>query len=603
MLCASLRLKTLSLLLAASILVVLAHSMLNAPLGYNVYAASTECADGIDNDFDGKIDYPQDPQCLSLHDQSEGASGRGVFLTVTDGLQTVQANGHMTYTLSLTSDREKNSNVDVQFFIPPQANFLSASEGGAVVGDYVVWKNVTLYPARTQKLYVNVNVQPRAGQDLLVVAKAYADGEEATDITRIEGIADDPEHQSIPQLRLSVSDGKAYAEPNDKLMYRIVVSNPSGPGRAFKLRTDLSEFLNFVNASGKPKVTNDAIEWTNEQIEPGEVKEYYLTAIVDRGTPNNVNIQLKVSSGPSIARDTTGVVTGTPNSALIATISDGLESAVSKEYVSYSIAIRNTTNKLATDVDVNVALPRYVEFVSSTEGGAWTGKNVHWTGLVVSPNGTRNLQVTGRIRSDAPLGTQLRASADVKGNRAADTTMVSTKRVVNSGGKGSLLPLTGVQNSVSVLLSKVADRNEVRTGDTVSYTLTLRNTTTETMSNIAVQERTDDRFLQVADSAGARRDGNALVWNVPLLAPGAKWSVRYTAVVSQRAPTGSTIRTVTSVSGNGLEIFSLTDRIRTSEMRVVTNLPHSGVGFGGLFLALTGLMGAAATGLLRRKLL
>tara|TARA_Y100000310_G_scaffold342151_1_gene444006 strand:- start:470 stop:2179 length:1710 start_codon:yes stop_codon:yes gene_type:complete len=566
-------------------------------------AASTECADGIDNDFDGKIDYPQDPQCLSLHDQTEGASGRGIFLDITDGLKTVQANGHMTYTIALNNDRQTSKNVNVQFFIPHQANYLSATNGGDKIGDYVVWRNVTVYPGRTRKLYVNVAVKPRADQDLLVVAKAYAEGEEATDITRIQGITDDPEHQPTHQLRLSVSDGKAYAEPNERLVYRIVVDNTNGPGRSYRLRTDLSVFLNYVAATGSPRVDKSIVEWTSLQIDPDEIQEYYLTAEVDRGAPNNANLQLKVSSGPSIARDTTGIFTGTPSSALTASITDGLDSAVAKEYVAYTVTIRNTTNKLATDVDANVALPSFMEFVSATEGGLWTGKNVHWTGLTVSPRGSRSLNVTGRIRSDAKMGAQLRATVNVKGNAASDTTFVSNKRIM-AGGDSALLPTpSAISMRSPVLLRKVADRSEVRPGDTVSYTIYLRNNTKKPFNNITVQERLNDRYMQVTGSPNAKKEAGRLSWTVASLAPGKEWTTRYTARVSDYAPSGIAIKNVASVSGDGIETFSLTERVYTSSMDVVTNLPPSGVGFGGIFLGFTGLLGALQTGLMRRRLI
>lgn len=597
------RLQTVAFLSGIALVITISHSVLVSPVGQNAVAASTECADGIDNDFDGHIDYPQDPQCLSLHDQSEGASGRGLFLDITDGLKTVKSNGHMTYTISLNSDRKNQQNVDVQFFIPHQTNLISSSNGGSTKGDYVVWRNVTVYPSQTRKLYINVNVKPRAEQDLLVVAKVYSEGEEATDITRIEGNENDPNSQNVPPLKLSVSDGKAYAQPNEKLTYRIVVNNTNGPSRTFRLRTDLSTFLSYVSASENPRVDRSIVEWTSQQIAAGEVREYYLSARVDRETPDNMALQFKVSSGPSIARDTTGVLKGTLNSSISTSLSDGLDTATIGDNVSYTLVIRNNTNKLATEVDANVALPRYMEFVSAEEGGQWTGKNVRWTGLTVSPHGSRSIRVTGRIRSDAPIGAKLRASAEVKGHVSVDLTNVDTVR--RGGGGGIALGLGPVATSTRapIILRKNADRGEVRPGDTVSYTLYLKNNTSQPFGNIVVQDRMDTNYMQVLGGQGGRQQGDRLSWGIPRLAPGEEWTTHYSVRVAPHVPHGASLNNVVSVSGDGIETFSLTERVRTSSTNVITDLPPTGIGFGSIFVTLSGLLGAIPTMFQRRRYL
>ncbi len=49
-----------------------------------------ECSDGIDNDGDGRIDFPDDPQCESASDDSEadGAGGGRLAFTGTNLLLT-----------------------------------------------------------------------------------------------------------------------------------------------------------------------------------------------------------------------------------------------------------------------------------------------------------------------------------------------------------------------------------------------------------------------------------------------------------------------------------------------------------------------------------
>ncbi|MDQ3410272.1 MAG: hypothetical protein M3469_09855, partial [Actinomycetota bacterium] len=42
--------------------------------------ADPECSDGIDNDGDGRVDFPDDPQCDSAQDDSESDDARAASL-------------------------------------------------------------------------------------------------------------------------------------------------------------------------------------------------------------------------------------------------------------------------------------------------------------------------------------------------------------------------------------------------------------------------------------------------------------------------------------------------------------------------------------------
>ena len=49
------------------------------------FAAYEQCSDGLDNDGDARIDYPVDPDCVSIDDNTE-ALDNGVFVTLTTAL-------------------------------------------------------------------------------------------------------------------------------------------------------------------------------------------------------------------------------------------------------------------------------------------------------------------------------------------------------------------------------------------------------------------------------------------------------------------------------------------------------------------------------------
>jgi len=112
--------------------------------GIDAYSATTtwtprstraECDDGIDNDSNGKIDYPDDPNCSSLTDDKESATARArqPVATTTNGeggdadtsASTSSTTGSTTLALSTTTKPKDNvltpiNTVEVPVIIPQQ---------------------------------------------------------------------------------------------------------------------------------------------------------------------------------------------------------------------------------------------------------------------------------------------------------------------------------------------------------------------------------------------------------------------------------------------------------------------------------------------------
>ncbi|MDP7068918.1 MAG: hypothetical protein QF815_00180, partial [Candidatus Peribacteraceae bacterium] len=154
------RRKTLASVSLMGMLVITLHSTVSGLPATSVSAVFTECADGIDNDHDGRTDYPQDPQCLSLHDDSEDPTGRGIFVSVSDWKDTIHTGGSLTYIISLRTEREDPVLADVFFQMPHQTNLIGTSDAGARNEELIRWNDVSIYPGRVRKITVTVEVDP-----------------------------------------------------------------------------------------------------------------------------------------------------------------------------------------------------------------------------------------------------------------------------------------------------------------------------------------------------------------------------------------------------------------------------------------------------------
>tara|TARA_Y100000310_G_scaffold248856_2_gene254849 strand:- start:370 stop:2157 length:1788 start_codon:yes stop_codon:yes gene_type:complete len=590
--CRSNRRKVLASVSLMGMLVLTLHSTVSGIPAESASAVFTECADGIDNDHDGRTDYPQDPQCLSLHDDSEGPTGRGLFVDVSDAKDTIHAGGSLTYIISLRTEREDPISADVFFQMPHQTNLIGTSDGGARNEELIRWNGVTVFPGRVRKITVTVEVDPDAANDLLLVAQVAAEGEKATDTTRVE-MEDDSVISSTPLMNISVTDGKKYVQPGETLEYLVAVRNPTSSEREYDLRLQIPTDTSVEYVSGENHSANrKAISWSDQKIGPHGAREYKVVVRIAEDSKEFFMIRTRASIGAAVSTDTTTVHTGILPNAIIATTTDGLDEIVPGALVTYDIGLQNGTSQLATEVDLANALPSYLEFVDASEGGYWTGTNVRWENMTVAPNGRRSLRVTGRVRSDAPLGERLRNTVSVNGYESVDTTVV-----------GSTVSGKGLAQRSDILVSKNADRGEVRPGEKVGYTVSISNTTNRTLHNVRVEDRMRSPHIRVLNAQSGQLANDGITWTIPTLAPGQSWDTAYTAQIDYRAPHGVTIPNIVTVSGRGMDTVSLEDRIYTSQIGVISNLPPTGAAFDALFLGLTGLAGAAQTLAQRRKYL
>ena len=585
------RIRTIGLLGLAILGVALLHSISAEEKALPASAAVPECQDGKDNDNDGDIDFPEDRNCDSSTDNYEGPQTSGLVLSVTDKKDKVEAGGNLVYTINLTTTHAHLNDIDVRFYLPEYANLVSASANGHVHGGVVDWRFISVDPTRSTQLFVTLEIEDGAKTGDIIVAEVRAAGEVAKDSTTIHT-------ETIPlsnKIKLSVTDGLVYADPEEVLVYRILVTNREHVKQTVNVRSQIPAQFVLHEITGEHRKNGREIEWNNLKLEPKEVRELIVTGHVERDVPDHYSLVYKVTSGTQIAKDTTTIGTQKVIARdLEVSLTDNYKTTTNGQLLTYEALLRNHTNTLMTNVSAKANLPQYTEFVDAKEGGYWTGSSIMWKNLTVSPNGQRVLHYTLRVRSDAPLGSSIRAGISAKGHEAYDITDVSTRRSGN--------PIAIERRP---LLSKVADRTEVRPGDTVAFTLSLRNTTDAPFYDVTVEDKFNGKGLRVVPGteAGGITSKGKTIWNVPVLQPGEEWTVQYRMQVHPQAPHGTYFTNVVSANGKGLESIALTDRVRTSRIGVVTQLPKSGVSLDLLFLLTTGLLGAAPAGLgVRRKI-
>lgn len=589
-------------------------------------AAIAQCGDGFDNDSDGRIDYPSDPDCADSSDNDEHTVAGSVFVSITDGKDRTAPGNSGIYAVTLSSNDNFTQTVTVIAAFPSEFGILSATNAGAINGSSVRWTNVSVSRNSPVTFTVQGTVSPRATDGNTLVARVTAGNREATDTTLIRSTV---LNANEPAFDISISDGETSVLPSEDLDYVVRVKNTEGVSMTADVRVSLSPFLAFVDPEGETDHTSSRILWAGQNFGPDEERTYRFSGrAVERARRNEV-IRISASAGGAVDTDSTTIRSSITPHNLDIGISDGLAAASWGDVITYQVRIDNPEDGTVTDAYVSAALPIYGEFVAANDGGIRDGSNVRWTSLEIPANGSRTVAFSVRIRSDAPLGTELVASAAVDGITDFDRTTVVEKRAVQtpvssvrsrrstrtSGGtvvqpvsvssatprsstKAVYRPATTAyaaavtaKPSQSVLLQKTSDRKVVLAGGTVRYRVIVNNVTGSPLSGLTLTDRFNGDQLDVADAGGAAKvlDGS-LEWNVPTLQPGDSWSASYALKAGASLASGTVLQNLAAINGAGLDAVALDKRISGTKVSVVTSLPSTGAPMDLLALLALGIL-------------
>ncbi len=558
-------------------------------LSNTTLAIHSQCSDGLDNDRNGKIDYPQDDACSSLDDDYEGISTSGNFITVTDGHETVTPGGAVVYVVTLKQQRETSRNVNVTLHLPHQSNVTSASDAGSVRQDTVTWTNLSISKDVTRTITVNVNVTPEAKPGQYLVTRALVEGAEATDTTLVKETVQPNANLSY---ELSLTDGKDFVWPGEQSTYTVRIKNISATQKTTDVHLALPFDAYFISASDNAVRDSYNITWKNITLDPNQSKTFTSTVQIDPRTKDKMLVRSRAYIGSVSALDQTVARTGLPYNSISTTISDNRGTAEVGQVLNYTVKVTNNSDLVATNVPVDASFPIYGEFVGATEGGYWDGSNVRWLVLQIAPKDTRILTYSVRVRADAPLGSVLTASATADGSLSRDRTTVVLQSTENG-----LIPN-------EILFRKTSDRREAVPGGRIRYTLFIKNTLDHVISDASIVDRFENRYLSLDTfenpTSLISRTDSQMIWAVPVLKPGESWKTSYVLKVSANAPTGMDLDNVATLRGADVEGLSLSQKVRTNQAGVLGDFPETGAGMDTMLAGILAIIAMSATAIQRK---
>lgn len=340
-------------------------------------------------------------------------------------------------------------------------------------------------------------------------------------------------------VKLTVTASDSKADTGDTVTYTIKLKNEENHDlHNVDVKAYLDSDFDFVSASDGGDYDDDQVDWEID-IDEDETETITLKLRVSGGADDNDRLDLRVRADDSQVRKTLTVDEGNSNNSsngdLRISITDSPSKVEAGDTVTYTIKLENRDND-DMHVDVKALLDRDMDFVSASDGGDEDGGEVEWDNLFIAEDDEEVITVKVRIDNSANDGDTVRFEVRSEGEYDAETTEVDDRN--NSGS-----------NDVSIAISDSSD--PANPGETVTYTITLKNNTNDDDEFDVVAELDDDMtFLSASD--GGDLDNHRVEWENLEIDDDDQEVIYLRVQIGSRADEGDTLR-VRVTAGDGDE--------------------------------------------------
>ncbi len=354
-------------------------------------------------------------------------------------------------------------------------------------------------------------------------------------------------------LDLTKTDAPDPVAAGSNITYTLVVTSSGSKALTNLVITDpIPANTTFVSATGGGTLAAGVVTWNIATLTSGATQTLTLTVQVGAAVPNGTVVS---NTASAVSTQTTTPTQATATTTVQSPVSFATSSkavnfgtASPGTTLTYTIVVTNTGASGATGVVVNDTIPSNTTYVAGsitgTGANAAGNPNLVWNVGAVAGGASATLTYQVTINNPIPAGTAtITNPASVVSNQtAAVNTTTATTNITASPN------FTTSTKTVSDLNGGL-----VSTGDTLRYTIVVRNSGNMSSTGVVVTDTVPANTTYVAGSitgTGANAAGNPnLVWNVGALnGGGASTTLTFDVVIGDAVASGTVISNVGSVA-------------------------------------------------------
>gem|GEM_PF-3480128 len=478
------------------------------------------------------------------------------------GPSTVNQNGTLAYNVSVTnSSSVAVNNVVVTDTLPSLLQFVSAN--GCSNQNNIVTCNVgSLNAGETRQFTINTQlVNFITCTPATITNIAYAT---ATGVSQVQSTQVSTQLQcNTPgqNFTINITDTPDPVRADAPLSYTLQVTNNTNSSQTVDVRQVLPSQVDFNFASENGSHSNGVITWSNQFFSANQTRTYNVTVRTRSSLRDGDTLFTTATAGNAQDTENTRVIDdiNQGDDDLDITITDTPDPVRPCEELTYRIRVRNNGDTDRT-VTLIAELDRDTEFEDASDNGDERGSDeVEWRNLRIDRDDSEEVELTVKVDCEADDTLNLRA-------RAAEAS--DTERTDVEEGNIPQQP-----NNGNLSFTKTASLSTAQPGDTVTYTVTIRNNTNQTVTSVYVNDTFNSNQLQMLSVGTGVQNGSQLTWNIGTLNPGESRILTYTAQISSSLRHGDIVVNNASLTSN---LGTLTAYANIS---IIQQLPQTGNGF------------------------
>lgn len=359
--------------------------------------------------------------------------------------------------------------------------------------------------------------------------------ENATDQTPVD---------AAPDLMIEKSDGVNVVVPGQQLTYTLTVTNIGNQDAAGVAVSDaLPAGTSFVGASNGGGQSNPGVVTWPHFFLGGGGASATLTVTVRVNDPIPAGVE-SISNRATVSHpqdpnpsNNEAVDTDEVNAApdLAIAKSDGVSVAGPGSILTYTLTITNIGNQSAAGANVTDAIPAATIFLGASDGGLLNvdTRIVTWPAFdLPGKGGVTTRTVTVQLPTPIPAGLE----------SISNEAVVSHPDDANPANNQAT-DIDLVNSAPDLTVTKTDGVTEVKAGDVITYTLTVRNIGNQNANNVKLTDRlpTNTTFVGASNGGAETAPGSGVVaWPVFSLTAGGTASYKVTVSIHNPLPPGYT---------------------------------------------------------------